>query len=286
MTAVNRASIVIPAHNESALIEGCLSRILESSTSAEWEIVVVCNGCSDDTADRARTFKGVQVVETERAGKMPALNLGDEVASVFPRLYVDADAVVDGAALRALADRLGDANAVRVGSPRMRVDCSRSTRPVAAYFSVWSQLRYAREAIGSGVYGVSAAARRRFGAFPERGGDDQLIYRLFDSSERVITDPSFGYVAPRTVRALISSRARMFALNTELERTVDLPPPENLGWRAQGLERLLVDRPRDLPAVALFMTVQVVVKIWGRRLARKESIPWNQDRSSRGSSPT
>src|SRR5262245_58336894 len=48
------ASVVIPAHNEARVIERGLSSLLEGARPGELEIVVVCNGCTDDTAARAR----------------------------------------------------------------------------------------------------------------------------------------------------------------------------------------------------------------------------------------
>ena len=273
------ASIIIPAHNEAELISACLRRL--TLVPSDWEIVVVCNACSDDTAELARGFSRVTVVETSRPGKMPALDLGDSVATLFPRLYVDADAVVEVAALKSLAHALSSDDRALVGSPALRIDITNSTRWVRIYFAVWSRLRYASEAIGSGVYGLSAGARRRFDTFPERGGDDQLVYRLFTADERVITEPPFIYVAPRTLRALTRSRARMFALNAELERTVDLPPQPEQGWRTQGLEQVMRSSPRSFARGLVFVGVQVVVRLWGRRLAQAESIPWHQDRTSR-----
>jgi glycosyltransferase involved in cell wall biosynthesis len=78
-------SIVIPAHNESRVIERCLTSILTDARPNEFEIVVVCNGCTDDTAERARGFGDrVRVIETPIGSKIHALNLGDQHVSRFP----------------------------------------------------------------------------------------------------------------------------------------------------------------------------------------------------------
>ena len=46
-------SVVIPAHDEEAVIERCLGTLLADARAGEVEVVVVCNGCTDDTAARA-----------------------------------------------------------------------------------------------------------------------------------------------------------------------------------------------------------------------------------------
>ena len=45
---------MIPAYNEGEVIERCLKALLADAREGEFEIVVVCNGCKDDTAARAQ----------------------------------------------------------------------------------------------------------------------------------------------------------------------------------------------------------------------------------------
>ena len=77
-------SIIIPAHNESVVIRQSLDGITTGDWTQDYEIIVVCNGCTDDTADIARTYPGVRVVETEIGNKANAMNLGDQHATGFP----------------------------------------------------------------------------------------------------------------------------------------------------------------------------------------------------------
>src|SRR4051812_39690548 len=100
-------SIIVPAHNESSVIARTLSAWVGSFGSDEIDVIVVCNGCTDDTASVARRFGPVvRVFESGVASKTHALNLGDQVARVFPRIYADADIAITVDAIRALVDRL------------------------------------------------------------------------------------------------------------------------------------------------------------------------------------
>src|ERR1700687_2935213 len=108
--------------------------MLKSATAgaapAELEIVVVCNGCTDNTAEVARRYAPfVRVVESSVASKTHALNCGDQVSRGFPRFYVDADVVVTVEVLRALAERLHKGDVLAI-APRARFDVANSSLAV------------------------------------------------------------------------------------------------------------------------------------------------------------
>ena len=68
---------------------------------------MVCNGCSDSTAEIARDLGGpVRVIETAVASTASALRLGDREASGFPRFYVDADVDLSFESLTRVAEVL------------------------------------------------------------------------------------------------------------------------------------------------------------------------------------
>src|SRR3954470_20527395 len=106
MTAQGKVvgSVLIPAHNESAVIARCLHNLFQGIDADDLEVVVVCNGCQDDTAAVARTCgHPLEVIDLAVASKTAALRAGDRLLRTFPRLYVDADVVLPGrAALRVL----------------------------------------------------------------------------------------------------------------------------------------------------------------------------------------
>ena len=100
-------SILIPAHDEAAYLPGCLEALLESDDPAGLtaEVIVVANGCTDDTAAVARahqaTFaeKGwpLTVLDLRQGSKLNALNAGEDVAGGRILVYLDADVLVSPA---------------------------------------------------------------------------------------------------------------------------------------------------------------------------------------------
>lgn len=274
-----RASIVIPAHDEAAIIRVTLERVLREATPGEFDLVVACNGCSDDTALVAASIPGVRVVETEVGSKVAGLNLGDAVAEVFPRVYLDADIELDTASLRAVVSAL-EAGAL-AAAPLPRLDLT-GCRPLARlYFSFWRRLGYARHhLVGSGCYALSAAGRARFGAFPDLVADDLYVYSLFTADERV--NPAgarFVIRAPRSIRGTLDRRTRIMFGNLQLRaetgRVPQVPPPTP--------PQVLTREPWLLPAAVVYLVVNGVARRRARsRLAAGQVVAWNRDDSRRG----
>src|ERR1019366_4385014 len=100
-------SIIVPAHNAATRGFRVLPTIEAAAAQLNALVIVVCNGCTDDTAAVARRSTSVEVVELSNAGKAAALNAGDEIAGeVFPRLYLDADVRITVQALGDIAASL------------------------------------------------------------------------------------------------------------------------------------------------------------------------------------
>ena len=90
------ASVVIPAHNEAATI-GRNLRALREGTGADLDVVVVCNGCTDRTADEARAADpSARVIEIPQPSKVEAVRVGNAATDVFPRIHLDADIELNG----------------------------------------------------------------------------------------------------------------------------------------------------------------------------------------------
>ena len=150
-----RLSIVIPAHDEGTLVARDARRAsLAGAAPGEFEVVVVANGCTDDTAEHA-----ARRYEHRRERRRDRRSLEDRRAQrrrrasrpCCPRIYVDAD--VDGRRRHAAGARrraLDDAGRSRRGS-----DAGRRQRPlVVAVRAVLPHL---------GAVGLPSQRPHRFG---------------------------------------------------------------------------------------------------------------------------
>jgi cellulose synthase/poly-beta-1,6-N-acetylglucosamine synthase-like glycosyltransferase len=106
--AVPRVAVVIPAHNETAMLASMLATVLPQ-LRAQDRVVVVADNCTDDTADVGRNA-GAEVVirnDTQRRGKGFALDFG--VAHLAQSgapdvvIFIDADCAVSPGAISKLA---------------------------------------------------------------------------------------------------------------------------------------------------------------------------------------
>lgn len=271
-----RASVVIPAHNESAVIGRLLDGLSTGITSGALEVVVVPNGCTDDTATQAMR-PGVIVVELAGGSKPSALNAGDAAATAFPRFYVDADIEITAADIDALADAL-DAPGVDAVAPRLELDGSHSSWLVRSYHRIWQQLPSVVDSLaGRGCIGVSASGRARWEQFPALTADDQFVNLQFGPGERIVVDSVHSRVhLPHDVGSLVARKRRADRGNFEISAEVDQRVMDRTAW---------LGVVRDNPALAIhavpFVAITVVARALGA-LDRKRGVRrWDTDRSSR-----
>jgi glycosyltransferase involved in cell wall biosynthesis len=267
-----------------------LDRLLAGAAPGEFEVVVVCNGCTDGSAVVARNVgEPVSVIETPIASKVAALNLGDEAATAFPRLYLDADVMLDSEGARRLAASLDDT--VLAAAPGLSLDETGSSWAVRSYLRVWSELPAVRLGLaGRGAFVLSEAGRRRFGAFPDVLADDGFIDRLFGADERRIVDDVTSTVrAPRTLTNLLARKTRVFVGNQQLAQDATLGPHPSDARPVSDRTAWLgvVGRsPRRLLDVPAYLYVSLVAKRRARRRLARGDFAWDRDESARSDGVT
>lgn len=277
-----RASVVIPAYNEGRVISRCLDALRAASVPVE--VVVAANGCTDDTVARATAYDDVTVLDIATGSKSLALNSGDEAARAFPRLFLDADIVLDDEALGALVEAL-DVDAAVVAAPKVRFHTRDSSVGVRAYYDVFTKLPYAQEGlVGLGVYGLSRAGRARFESFPSLQADDLFVQRLFAPAERLTTAGHFTVYTPRDLGNLLKVRTRIARGNAEMATATsdevgaegDFATSTSATLKALG--RLVVAQPRLAPGAAVYVGTTVLARLRAKRAA---SATWQRDTSTR-----
>ncbi len=212
-------SIIIPAHNEGQVIARTLRSLLASKLDRTLQVIVVANGCADDTAEQARAFgENVQVMDTPTGGKIHALNLGDAAARYFPRAFMDADVEVSPNLLASVVGAFERDNSARIVSPGCR-HVYRGINPLlAGYYQLWRSLPYVRrDTMARGFYAIDAILRGRFDAFPQLTADDKFIRNLASPDERHVADECFTTVyMPGSFRELLKVKTRWTYGNIEL----------------------------------------------------------------------
>ena len=110
-----RVSVIIPAHNASSTLGRCLEA-LTRLTSLPYEILVVCDGSTDGTAEAAR-LQGVRVIECPvRRGAAYARNVGAAAAQGDIFLFIDADCVARSAVVSLALEAVSCGEQVIFGS--------------------------------------------------------------------------------------------------------------------------------------------------------------------------
>lgn len=282
-------SVIIPAHNEQAVIGRCLETILRDAPSpSALDIIVAANGCTDKTVEIAKAAApSATILDLATGSKTGAINAANRVARHSPRIYLDADVECGFNALAALAEELRKPG-VMTAAPAIRMSLDQCNWLMKAYYRAWSRQPYAKAGKGgAGCYGLSAEALARIGEFPPIIGDDIWIHTRFpDEEKRYISQdeagrPVFSIVyPPRTAREQIRVEARRQNGNAEVRQLHPSPYLANAN-NGGGLMAALKSgtNPLDL---TIFFAIKFAARARARRnLKRGEASVWVRDLSTR-----
>lgn len=259
-------SVIIPARNEQSYIRSCLGALVTQDEGAgPLDVLVVANGCTDDTAAVARAETpgfarrgwSLRVLEQAEGGKVAALNAADAAARGADRIYLDADVrcapELLGQLRRAIAPRRP-----LYATGRLQIAPARSwvTRH---YGELWRQLPFLRPgaAPGAGLFAVNAPGRARWDTFPDIISDDTFARLQFRPDERVEVPGHYVWPLPEGFRALVRVRRRQDDGVAEIRRRFPaLSGNEAKPALAAGdLTRLAVARPISFAVYATVLQV-------------------------------
>ena len=130
-------SFVVPAYNEEALIESCLTAIMAeiSRTRCRVEIIVVNNGSTDATRQIAASRPNVKVIDEPQRGLVQARKAGCLAAKGQLIANIDADTILPEGWLRtALEEFAHRPDLVALSGPYIHYDLPKGAQLIAAGF--------------------------------------------------------------------------------------------------------------------------------------------------------
>ncbi len=273
------ASVIIPAHNEAAIIGSTLDSVLASTNIDALDVVVVCNGCTDDTAQIAASHgPKVRVIETPVGSKAKALELGRQATPDQIRIYLDADITITPDVCESVIATLsqpgihGSAPAIELAEPAV------ASRFLRWYAAIWRQAPYFhRELIGSGFYALSAEAQDRIGEWPTIIADDLVaLCHLGVDERRTAPRGSFTHTLPSSLREVLGAEVRREAGRIEFEqwaaeagRSVAEEDPGGR-WLTQFLTK-----PKHWLGLGLYVGVKVLAKQRAKRQLAAGPVAWS-----------
>ncbi len=152
----SRIAVLVPAHDEAALVGRCVTSLRQQSYPAElFDIVVIADNCTDDTAARAEAAGATVMVRTapDVHGKGPALRWAmDRLLECDPDfaavVVVDADSVAEPGLLRGLVARFEQgAPVVQAEYLGRNEDGSTRSELRAAAFLLFHRVRFGGRAV-------------------------------------------------------------------------------------------------------------------------------------------
>jgi len=175
-----RISFVIPAYNEENYIGDCLDSILNETRGSPYdtEIIVVDNASTDRTAEIARKYSEVTVVDEKEKGLVRARRAGYLASTGDLIANIDSDTrLIPGWLGKVMAAFEKDPKLVALSGPFIYYDAPWSVRAITRFFYYWGYFFYLVNRyifrVGSMVQGGNFVLRRT--ALETIGGYDTSL---------------------------------------------------------------------------------------------------------------
>jgi cellulose synthase/poly-beta-1,6-N-acetylglucosamine synthase-like glycosyltransferase len=221
-------TVVIAAHNEENNIAGRLENVLGSDYPPDkLNVVVACDGCTDNTAALASRYERVQVLEiSPHRGKAAALNEAVRRATGEVIVFADARQRFARDAIRQLVTSLRHNGVGAVGGELILLDFAGAPQAMGAYWRYEKVVRGLEARVDSPIQcsgAIYAIYRRLFVPMPEGLVlDDMWVplrirrqgYRIALASEAKAYDtvtPSYDREFKRKVRTLAGNYQLIWA---------------------------------------------------------------------------
>lgn len=208
-----KVSVVMVAHNEAGRIAAKLRNLLECDYPGELEVILVCDGCEDATAEVSRSIgEGrVRTIELDRCGKAVGLNEGVAAAKGGIIVFADVRQVFETDAIRKLMIPFSDPGIVGVsGSLEIKAAADGPGKGIDVYWKLEKFIRLAEARIDScigctgAIYALRAASFRALP--PDTILDDVVVpMHAMLAGGRILFEPAARAYDPQ---ALTTSNER------------------------------------------------------------------------------
>lgn len=95
-------TIIIPAYNVEQYVETCLSTVLQQVTQYSYQVVVINDGSSDNTAKILEKYEDILIISQDNGGAAKARNRALESIRSRYVMFVDADDILEPGAIEKL----------------------------------------------------------------------------------------------------------------------------------------------------------------------------------------
>lgn len=260
---MTRLSIVIVSYNARADLERCLASIHAAPPAASHEIVVVDNASTDGSAEAARRWADVQVVDAgSNVGFARANNLGIRRTSGETLLLLNSDTVVPAGAIDRLLAELDRDPAVAVVGPRLVDAAGRAELSFGRMISPLNELRQKRLAQSDAVERLT---RRR--QYPDWVSGACLLVRRADA-EAIggLDERFFMYTEDVDFCASIRARGKRVLFTPDVEvvhlrgrSAASAPAATNAAYRRSQIAFYEKHHPMWAPVLRLYLRVRRVI---------------------------
>jgi len=238
-------SVIIPCKNEGRTLADQLNALAQQDWDGAWEVIVVDNGSTDDSAAIASNHVGlrdrIRVVSAEHASCVAAVRrFGVDASTARSVAFCDGDDIVGmdwvrsfGIALRDHEFVTGQTELDRLNEPSLAKSRGRKQPGVAPHYGTYTIL-------SGGNGGMTRAAWDRFDGFDEsfRGLEDiELSLRIAAAGEHVEFVPAAVlHYRYRSEARLLWKQGRYYGESqvtlSRRCRTLGLQAPRSHAWKS------------------------------------------------------
>lgn len=282
-------TVIIPCYNEEHVIENCFQSLLNQKTSFSWQIIVVLNGCYDNTFLIVSKYKKIfcerdilfSIIEIDSKGKTLALNHADSFVPSGIRVYLDADIIISPYVLFHIKELFDQNPRVQFCVPTIKIGYANS-QISRLYGEVWHQLPYVRSGkVCCGFYAVSHEGRKQWDSFPNIIADDKFVRSHFlDDEVQVLKTSSFTIQLPEGFVELVKVRGRWCRGNEQLK--IMYPHLDSLNRvRHEKLIKFFITRYDLWKNIPVFLLVYISAKFFAFISRNKETTHWERANNAR-----